>query len=120
MGDAGAGGSHPADLVIGYEDAMGKPDIRPHPVHGFGQLNRAKTELLDAKRLLVHGLGQVSVHLQAVGTCQLGRFLHSVRCDRERRAGGDDDAGAGAGGRIVKGGYYPLGVGQDDVFGLND
>ena len=99
----GARGGQAADLVVVYEDPVGKPDVGAGPAQVLGVLDGTGAEGLQAEALLVHGLGEMGVEPHPLVPGQLGRGPHQVGAHREGGTGGDDHLGHRPGGGVVVG-----------------
>ncbi len=84
MGDPGPRLGEPPDLCIIDIDAVGVPNVVPHPPQILHELDGTPSERLDAELLLVVGLGDVGVKMNTMAPCQGCRFAHQIRGHGER------------------------------------
>ena len=83
--DAGAGRAHPLRLAAVEVHAVREPDVVAEPAQAVEVLERPLPEALEAERLLVVGLGEMSVQAHAAGAGELRRLRHQLAADREGR-----------------------------------
>ena len=79
MADARSLVGEEAHLIVIHMDGMCVPDIVLYPVEGLHIGDRARAHVLKRVALLVQGLAEMSVQLDAVLPRNLRRLAHQVR-----------------------------------------
>ena len=101
-------------------DAMREPGARPHPAALFQVIQRRAAEPRLAERRLILRLGQMRVQPHVPTPRQIGRFLHQLLCDRERRAWRQRHLQHGMRRRVMQEIDQADAVGQDGIHVLHD
>ena len=119
VGHAGAGLGQEPQLLIVEVDAVGVPDVLPHPPQFLQEGQGPHPLPLQHVPLLIFGLAQVGVEADAVLPGQSGALPQQILADGEGGAGGQDHLAHGPGPGVVVGLDGPDTVGEDLVDGLD-